>query len=87
MGVVCVICQFYGLRQIRYSGLASSRHAPVDSLSRFRDDRGGRGCREGVAAEAATIFYWEFAQAGLKYPFRFETSKAPQVWGAVAEGG
>ena len=43
-----------GLRQLRYPGLASQRHVPIDSFSRFRG--AGCGVREGGAAEAAPFF-------------------------------
>ena len=53
------------MRQLRYSGLASKRHAPIDSFSRFRGGRDDRGDREGGAAEAAH-FLFGFCTGGLK---------------------
>jgi len=37
----------------------------------------GYGVREGIGADAPMIFYWEYTQASLKYPYKSKKIDLP----------
>ena len=60
-----------GLCHFRYSGLASQRHAPLDSISKIRG--AGCGVREGGGLMVAD-YLWGFCTGECEIPVQVETS-------------
>ena len=67
------------MSQIRYSGLASQRHAPVDSFPKIRG--AGCGVREGGGLMAAE-YLWGFCTGGFEKIFKSKRHRPPEPGGS-----